>query len=296
MWSVKFMKNKRNLFFKLFLPLLLLITACSSRDSSENIAHMDMATEDRSAEQYMAEEDSAEQADGELGIDLGEKIIENASLSYETTNFDEAIAFVNEQISEHSGQLEHSSRSSNSTYSDSGEFISMTIRLPQDQLDVFIDRLKNYDQLYLQSQEIGRSDVTKSYRDNETRIAVLKEEETALREMLKEQGSLEEVLQIRTRLSEIITEREIYEDENKNYDEQIEFSTIYLSIQQTDRASDRDLSGFWNRLVNALGDSFYSFIRVMQQLAINIVYLFPYLIILVIVLILVYFIWRKIRK
>lgn len=295
------MKNKQNLLFKLFLPVLFLIAGCSMQDTAEDMSHMDMTTEnmapeDMAREQDMNEEDSTEQADGELDIDLGEKIIENASLSYETTNFDEAIDFVNEQIEEHSSQLEHSSRSTNTSYGDTGDFITMTIRLPQDQLNTFIDRLKSYDQLYLQSQEIGRSDVTKSYRDNETRIAILKEEEETLREMLQEQGSLEEILQIRTRLSEIITEREIYEDENQNYDEQIEFSTIYLSIQQTDRASDRDLSGFWNRLTNALGDSFYSFIRVMQQLAINIVYLFPYIIILVIVLVIVYFIWKKIRK
>ena len=284
------MENKKYYLSRVLLFFVFFLAACSTPSPPEDRSSMDMATENTQIEEETGQED------GELGIDLGEKIIENATLSYETTTFDDALTFVNDQIAEFSGYLEHSSRSTSSDYTNTGESISMTIRLPQDQLHTFIDRLNSYDSLYVQSQEIDRSDVTKSYRDNETRIAVLKEEEDALREMLKEQGSLEEILQIRTRLAEIITEREIYEDENKNYDEQIEFSTVYLRIQQTDRASNRDLSGFWDRFVNALGDSFYSFIRVMQQLAITIVYLFPYLIILIIVLVIVYFIWKKFRK
>lgn len=295
MRRVSCMKNKHFLLFKLFLPFVFLIAACGIRDTSDSVPHMEMHTEDMANEQNMSGDGATEQADSDLGIELGDKIIENASLSYETTNFDETVDFVNEQIDQHGGQLEYSNKTANASYG-YGDFISMTIRIPNENLQAFIETLGTYDQLYLLSQEVGQTDVTKTYRDNETRIAVLREEEAALREMLQEQGSLEEVLQIRTRLSEVISEREIYENENQNYDEQIEFSSVYLSIQQTDRASDRDVSGFWNRFVNALGDSFYSFIRVMQQLVINLVYLFPYLVILMIVVAIVYFIWRRLRK
>src|SRR5690625_2470415 len=113
--------------------------------------------------------------------------------------------------------------------------------------------------------------------------------------MLQEQGALEEILQIRTRLSEVVAEREIFENENQTYDEQIEYSTVHLSIQQSDRAS-RDVSGFWSRFVNAIEDAFYSFIGVMQQLIINLVYLFPYLILLLVIGLVVYFVVRRIRK
>lgn len=290
------MKNKHLLFFKLFLSLVFLMAACGVSDTSDNVAHMEMNTEDLANGQDVGTEDTIEQVDRDLSIELGDKIIENASLSYETTDFDNAIDFVNEQIDQHGGQLEYSNKTTSSSYGDTGDFISMTIRVPNENLQAFIETLGTYDQLYLLSQEVGQTDVTKIYRDNETRIAVLKEEEAALREMLQEQGTLEEVLQIRTRLSEVISEREIYENENQNYNEQIEFSSVHLSIQQTDRASDRDVSGFWNRFVNALGDSFYSFINVMQQLAINLVYLFPYLLVLIIVVAIVYFLWRRLRK
>lgn len=288
------MNNRQKLFFTLFLPFLFLITACSSQ---ERTAPMDMNSENMATEEFVSEDEASVEDAKNADLDLGDKIIRTASLTYETIAFDEAVNFVHKQMDEFQAQIEHSSQTTNTKYGqENGEFIQLTIRLPQDQLDAFIERLDNYESLYAQSQEIGRSDVTKAYRDNETRINVLKEEETALRDMLQEQGSLEEILQIRTRLSEVISEREIYEDENQNYEEQIDFSTIYLSIQQTDRASDRDVSGFWNRLVNAFGDSFYRFVHVMQQVLINLVYLFPYLVILVVVGILVYFVWRRIRR
>lgn len=54
--------------------------------------------------------------------------------------------------------------------------------------------------------------------------------------MLKVQEDLEEVLEIQTHLMEIIIEREIFESENKNIDEQVDYSTVYLKIQQTNQA------------------------------------------------------------
>ncbi|HIZ70407.1 MAG TPA: DUF4349 domain-containing protein [Candidatus Atopostipes pullistercoris] len=285
------MKNKQKVFFILFFSILFFISACSSKEHTDQSAPMDMASEE-----FVNEDDAGIENTENADLDLGDKIIKTASLTYETVQFDETVNFVHEQMDEFQAQIEHSSRTTNSSFGgEDGESIQMTIRLPKEQLEPFIERLNNYDPLYVQSQEIGRSDVTKAFRDNETRINVLKEEEDALRDMLQEQGSLEEILQIRTRLSEVISEREIYEEENQNYQEQIEFSTIYLNIQQTDRASDRDVSGFWDRLVNAFGDSFYRFIQVMQQLFINLVYLLPYLVILLIVGAIAYFIRRRIR-
>lgn len=290
------MKNKRLLFNSLLLSMLFLIAACSIRQSTEDTVDMHMVDEEQAIEAGMSGGgETAQQTENDLGIELGDKIIENANLSYETTHFEETLDFVDQQISEYGGALQHSSRGSNDTFGYTGDFISMTIRIPHENLHPFIDTLNDYDQLFIQSQEVGRTDVTRTYRDNETRIAILREEEAALREMLQEQGSLEEILQIRTRLSEVIAEREIYENQNQDFDEQIEYSTIHVSIQQSDRAS-RDVSGFWSRFTNAIEDAFYSFIGVMQQLIINLVYLFPYLILLLIIGLIVYFIVRKIRK
>lgn len=268
------------------------LSACGINESSNDSAQMEMEfIEDVSM-------DEASDSAGDLvGLGLGEKIIENASLSYETTRFNETLDFINKQLDIFDAVLESSSKGqSSSSYGFMGEYTSMTIRLPNDSLHPFITELTNHSDLYLQNEEISRVDVTKEVRDNETRIAVLKEEEEALRKMLQEQGTLEEVLQIRTRLSEIISEREIYENENKYYNDQSEFSTVYLYLQEADRANTRNLGNFWNRISDAFIDSFYRFIAVVQNLIIGLVYFMPYLMIIFTLALLFYFIRQSLRK
>ena len=288
------MKNKRSFLFSFIIISLFLLSACAFRvdESSNDSAQMEMDfVEDSSFEEAMGSSDE------QIRLDLGDKIIENASLSYETSRFKETTEFINQQLEVFEAVLESSSKGqSSSSYGFVGEYISMTIRLPNDSLHPFITELNNFEDLYLQNEDISRVDVTKEFRDNKTRIAVLKEEEEALRNMLQEQGTLEEILQIRTRLSEVISEREIYENENKYYDDQSAFSTIYLYVQEADRANPRNLGNFWDRIRAAFVDSFYRFVAVAQNLIISLVYFIPYLIIAATLVLLFYYIRRYLRK
>ena len=259
----------------LFSFLSLVLMACGANNVSNDSAGYDMAS------QEIAQTEDTAVSNQEQGLELGEKIIETAYLRYETLNFEETLEYVNQEIDTFEAQVENSSRrQSSSSYGFTGELVSMIVRVPQDSLSGFIETLNTYDDLVVQQQDIQRDDVTKQYRDNETRIAILKEEETVLREMLQEQGSLEELLQIRTRLSELVTEREIFENENQSYDEQIAYSTLHLEIQETDRANAHVTRGFWDRITNAIVDSFYRFIATGQNLVITFIYLIPYILIL----------------
>lgn len=294
------MKNKQIFNYASLLVLFFILSGCAFQQSENDSAQTMM---DSRQSMDMVQEDTGEEADysneGEefSNLDLGEKIIQTASLDYETTDFEDALAFVNQAVEKYEAKIEHTSRGeSSSTYGFVGEYISMTIRIPQNQLDTFIENLNQNENLYSQYQDIGTDDASKVYRDNETRIAVLKDEEDALREMLKEQGNLEEVLEIRTRLMEIITEREIFERENKNIDEQVDYSTVYLNIQQTNQARIEPTKGFGKRIVAAFKDSFYRFIAFSQQAVIAFVYAIPYLLIIGILGSLLFFGIRKLRR
>lgn len=291
------MKNKRSFLFFILSVLLVFIFACGASESSNDSAQMEMQLAEDGAFDDIAPEEAFDSVDNQAGLNLGDKIIENASLSYETTSFKETTAFINQQLEMFEGILESSSKGqSSSSYGFVGEYISMTIRIPNDSLHLFITELNNFDDLYLQNEDISRVDVTKEFRDNETRLAVLKEEEEALRNMLQEQGSLEEVLLIRTRLSEVISEREIYENQNKYYDDQAAFSTIYLYVQEANRANPRNLGNFWDRIRAAFVDSFYRFVAVTQNLIVGFVYFIPYLMVTLFLALLFYYIRRYLRK
>ena len=290
-------KKKNSFSWVVLLTLLsLAMVACGAYNSSDDSAGYNMASEEMAQMNDMATSDFDEASDG-AGLELGEKIIETASMSYEAMYFEDTLEYVNQEIEAFEAQVEYSSRwQSSSSYGFLGERISMTVRVPQDSLDAFIETLNAYDDLVIQQQDFQRTDVTKQYRDNETRIGILKDEETVLREMLKEQGSLEELLQIRTRLSELVTEREIFENENQSYDEQIAYSTLHLEIQETDRANTHVTRGFWDRITHAIVDSFYRFIAVGQNLVITFIYLIPYILILGTIGLIVFYILRNRNK
>lgn len=290
---------KKNNCFSLFAFISLIslvLVACGSNDASRDTVGYDMASEDIAQMNEMQVVDN-DMAAEEAGLDLGEKIIETVMVGYEALDFENTLDYVNQQIEAFEAQIEYSSRwQSSSSYGFLGERIALTLRVPQDSLHTFIETLNAYDDLVIQNQDFERVDVTKQYRDNETRIAILKEEETVLREMLQEQGSLEEILQIRTRLSELVTEREIFENQNQSYDDQIAYSTVHLEIQETDRANTQVTRGFWSRISNALIDSFYRFIVVGQNLVITFIYLIPYILVLTLVGIIILYIVRNRRK
>lgn len=289
-------KNNRFSLFAFISLISLVLVACGSNDASRDTAGYDMASEDLAQMNEMQVVDN-DMAAEEAGLDLGEKIIETVMVGYEALDFENTLDYVNQQIEAFEAQIEYSSRwQSSSSYGFLGERIALTLRVPQDSLHTFIETLNAYDDLVIQNQDFERVDVTKQYRDNETRIAILKEEETVLREMLQEQGSLEEILQIRTRLSELVTEREIFENQNQSYDDQIAYSTVHLEIQETDRANTQVTRGFWSRISNALIDSFYRFIVVGQNLVITFIYLIPYILVLTVVGIIILYIVRNRRK
>lgn len=288
------MSQKRSLSFISFLAFIsLFLIACGVEQSSNDGSSNDMATEESWAEQDMADEAGGVSSD----LVLGEKIIETISVTYETVDFDSSLEYVNEQIEAHEAALENSSRwQTSSNYSSRSDRVSMTIRVPNENLNAFRKALNDYRGLVIQHEDIDRTDVTRTYRDNETRINILKEEEEVLREMLQEQGSLEEILQIRTRLSEIVTERELFEVQNRDFDERIDYSTVYLELIQTNRANTTDGRGFWNRITDAFVDALYSFIAAAQNFVITLIYLFPYLVIFGIIAFVTGYIIRKRRK
>lgn len=292
------MSKKRPFYVNGWLVLLaLFLMSCASpqtdNSSSGHMEEWDMATEE--AGDQVVEREGMDGAVSNL--ELGEKIIETVQVHYETVDFDAALEFINQQIETHGAALENSSRwQTSDNLRTPADRISMTIRVPNDRLDSFRQNLNDYRGLVVQYEDVQRTDVTRSYRDNETRIAILREEEAVLREMLQEQGTLEEILLIRTRLSEVVTERELYEDANRHYDEQIDYSTVYLEVAQTNRANTRDGRGFWLRISDAFVDAFYSFIDFAQNFVITLIYLLPYLLVFGVIALIVYLIVRRRRN
>ena len=83
----------------------------------------------------------------------------------------------------------------------------------------------------------------------------------------------------------------------KNLDSKIDYSTINLTLREisTSTSTTTKLS-FIDRISAAIGDSIYDFTYFFENLIIAAIFLFPYIVLLVLIIILVRYIYRKSTK
>jgi ABC-type Na+ efflux pump permease subunit len=121
----------------------------------------------------------------------------------------------------------------NTTLSDeAGSYRSatLTIRLPQGNLDRFLDAAGNVGKIL--SESISATDVSKELVDTEARIRNLQAEEKALQQIMNRAGKIPEVLEVSRELARVRGEIEQAQG-NLNYmRSQVAYSTVNLSLSE----------------------------------------------------------------
>lgn len=241
-----------------------------------------------------------EDGDSEGGRLIGEKVIRNVSLDYETLDFTETTQYIRQTVARQGAFIEHSYETS---YTPSGQtsrsyrMIDYTLRVPTDQLDAFLTELEGV-QAQKISEQRGTEDVTQFYRDTEARVRVLTSKEGRLTELLEQADTIEEIIQIESSLSETIAERESLQSQLDYYDDLIDYTVVRLTVTERARLTGErgDQVSFLRRLQEALADSFFAFYFIMQDLFIGLIYALPYLIIAGIIGALIFIVRRRIRR
>ena len=82
---------------------------------------------------------------------------------------------------------------------------------------------------------IYTDDVTLSYVDTESHLKALRTEQETLLGLLEKAETVENIIAIQSRLSEVRYEIESYESRLRTYDDQIDYSTVYLNVSEVER-------------------------------------------------------------
>ncbi len=164
----------------------------------------------------------------------GRKLIRNVNLSLESKDYDNFTSSVIEKIRVLGGYVENSSSSSPSVSSDSAyryaRNMNITARIPADRLDAFVDGVCAESNLTYKSENVD--DVTLQYSDTESRKKSLVEEQNRLNELMKKAETVEDLIKIEERLSEVRYQLESIESQLRTYDNQVDYSTVYLDITE----------------------------------------------------------------
>lgn len=238
-----------------FLLISTLLTGCGASAKSESymIAEtmaagaMDMSSnpefypDDVVMEEAALEKVESESGDTGSGLNststvnttpaINRKLIRTVNLNVETDAFDTLLETLNAEIAELNGYVEQSDISGNSMQSSrSRRWAHMTVRIPSTSLDMFITSVETNGNVTNKSETT--TDVTLKYSDLESRKKSLTIEQDRIWELLEKADTLDAVIALEERLSEIRYELESMESQLRLYDNQVDYSTVHINIEE----------------------------------------------------------------
>ena len=230
----------------------------------------------------------------EAQVENGRKLIRTVSLSLETKEFESVLTNLSTKTTELGGYIETSSVNGNSYSHHSTRYASYVIRIPADKLNEFVEVVSELGNVTQKNESV--EDVTLRYIDVESHKKALETEQERLLELLSKAENMEEILTIESKLSDIRYEIENYESQLKTMDNQIDYSTVSVYIDEVERVTDTGEKGFFEEIKERFGNSLYIVARGIRGLIIGILGSLPILIVCGGVIAVVVIVVRKILK
>lgn len=245
--------------------LLGLLGGCGSRRMSmdADTARGDMYADDGiSYEMAMAAPaamsgagSNGKSAAGTASIPLPEnrKWVITMSLTAETENLTDAMGLLAEKIQASGGYVESQSISGTAVNSGRSPSAYITVRVPAEQLDSFVEDVSGMTNVVSSSRYV--EDITLSYTDTEGRVKALKTEEARLLELMEQAQTMSDLLEIEGRLTEVRYQLENYTSTLRLYDNQVDYATLDLTLREVAKFTPPEKQGFWEKVTSGLADS-----------------------------------------
>ena len=296
---------KKKVLFAVILSLAMFATACASGSKSEakekdrssyNLNPAAEAEQSQKSYYYSSADEKGDGGGSEIitvvGTDVftDEKLIYMASVTLETTNFEGTLEALKQKILDCKGFVQSESQNDDAGYWYEKNYRKTTgtltewvvIRIPTKNLNAFIDSLSGFGKVI--GKKIDVQNITKAYADTESEIAILEAKQARYLEMIKKAETIDEILSIEKYLTDVEKELSILKSTVSNWDTDIAYSTLSLTIREVlEYSQDEDpvyTNSFWDRVGNSLKDSGKVFLKVLEFLLHAIIYLLPFAIVI----------------
>ena len=248
------------------------------------------------AEEELVMEEPAETIEGtqaEQINDHGRKLIRTYNISAETKEFQKLIADVETQVAALGGYIENCDMGAHS-YSNDTHYANYVIRIPKDKAPGFVAHVEEASNVIQKSENV--EDVTLSYVDLESHKKSLQTEQDRLFELLEQAETIEDIITIESRLSEVRYQLESMESQLRTYDNKIDYSTIYLDIEEVEEITLPEEKTFVGRITEGLAENFKDVCDGLVDLLVWFITGLPYWILLAIFVLLVIIIVKVCKK
>jgi len=219
------------------------------------------------------------------------KIIKNGNASLKVENVQTRMQEIT-VLAEQSGGYVESSYVDNITQPDvivqdgnkiketSTQIANMTIKIPADRFEGAFQSILAMGKVINQS--TNTNDVTIQYRDLEARVANLKVQEKNLQEIMTKANTVEDTLKVETELNRVRTEIDIMSGNLKNWDQLVEYSTIYINMTEVkeQELEKVDVPGVWQKAQQGFIQAINNIQNGLERLFVFLVSALPYIAIL----------------
>lgn len=289
--------------------MALSLSGCGSSSKYSEMAAADMAmpeeapapefevTEEAAIEESPAENGMTDAGAGEANAQVTqttEKIIYTYNYSVETKQFDTFMQAVLNRISEYGGYLENSETNGNAEMNIS-RYANLVIRIPAERMHDFLNMVEeNSNVTYSRS---STENVTLNYVDMQSHIKALKTEQETLMGILERATKLEDIITIQNQLTNIRYELESYESQLRVFDNRINYSTLYLDINEVERETNvaTEMS-YGEEIAQGLSDTFYDLGQGLRSFSIWFVVNLPYILLWIVIIVVLVFIARAVFR
>lgn len=234
--------------------LAALLAGCGGASKSTQAFDAAAAAPAEAANGAYYDMESAKSEDGGLTGDTdstvlpeGRKWIITVNMSAETEDLDALMEALNGKISGLGGYVEDQDSYNGSMYSSRRyRSASLTVRIPAQRVDEFTEEMSGIANVV--STNLSREDITLSYVATESRVNALQTEEARLLELMEQAETMADLLEIESRLTDVRYELENRASQLRLYDNQVDYATIYLSIDEVQEYTPVEEPTVWERI------------------------------------------------
>ena len=244
---------KKILSLMLCLALLCTLTACGGSAKTEGMYAAEAVAQAPAA---MADEAGSlnSSASGSTALPEGRKWIITIDMNVETDDLDLLMTNLDQKIDALGGYVEDQNIHNGSNYASRRyRSANLTIRIPDENVDQFTTDLSGLANVV--SQNLRREDITLKYVATSSRVTALETEEARLLELLSKAETMEDLLEIEARLTDVRYELENHASQLRLYDNQVDYATIYLNIDEVQEYTPVEEPTFFERIRNTFSDA-----------------------------------------
>ncbi|MBQ9348020.1 MAG: DUF4349 domain-containing protein [Oscillibacter sp.] len=228
-------------------------------------------TASNSAQRLAAPADAPESPAPDTASDptLPRKLIRRASLTMETTTFDESAAALSDLVDNLGGYF---SDASQGDQGGSRKRANYTIRIPANRFNDFLDAVG--DICHETWRDVTQDDISEMYYDTQGRLRTQDTKLKRLQELLTQAENMEDIITIQSAISETEERIEELRGTLNHWDNQVDYATVSLTLSEVYRLSNNPPvpETFATRLGSAFTSGISDFFEWLGDLLISLAY------------------------